>query len=111
MRAAGYRPCMKLLLVEDDAAMQTALKRTLQTRGMAVEVCGDGRAALERWKGAPPDVVMLDLTLPGMDGLRVLEEARRSGLTTPGLILTARGTAGHRIVGLNTGADHYPPHP
>ncbi len=71
---------VNVLLVEDDPSMQTALKRTLQARGMGVEVCGDGRAALERWKREPPDVVMLDLTLPGMDGLLVLEAARRSGL-------------------------------
>src|SRR3954471_17545925 len=102
---------MKLLLVEDDPAMQTALKRTLQNRGMEVELCGDGRQALERWKAAPPDVVMLDLTLPGMDGLLVLEQARKAGLRTPVLILTARGTVGDRIIGLNTGADDYLPKP
>jgi two-component system response regulator TctD len=102
---------MKLLLVEDDPSMQTALRRTLQNRGMDVELCGDGRQALERWKSAPPDVVMLDLTLPGMDGLLVLEEARRLGLATPVLILTARGTVGDRIIGLNTGADDYLPKP
>jgi two-component system response regulator TctD len=97
--------------VEDDPAMQTALRRALQNRGMEVELCGDGRLALERWKAAPPDVVMLDLTLPGMDGLLVLEAARRSGLATPVLILTARGTIGDRIVGLNAGADDYLPKP
>ena len=102
---------MKLLLVEDDPSMQVALKRTLQNRGMDVELCSDGREALARWKASPPDVVMLDLTLPGMDGLLVLEEARRSGLKTPVLILTARGTVGDRIIGLNTGADDYLPKP
>lgn len=102
---------MKLLLVEDDPSMQTALRRTLQNRGMQVEVCGDGREALARWTASPPDVVMLDLTLPGMDGLLVLEEARRSGLATPVLILTARGTVGDRVIGLNTGADDYLPKP
>ena len=102
---------MKVLLVEDDPSMQTALKRTLQNRGMEVEVCGDGPTALARWKAAPPDVVMLDLTLPGMDGLLVLENARRSGLATPVLILTARGTVGDRIMGLNSGADDYLPKP
>ena len=102
---------MKLLLVEDDLSMQTALQRTLTNRGMEVELCGDGRVALERWKKSPPDVVMLDLTLPGMDGLLVLEAARRSGLATPVLILTARGTVGDRIMGLNAGADDYLPKP
>jgi two-component system response regulator TctD len=56
-------------------------------------------------------VVMLDLTLPGMDGLHVLAQARASGLETPVLILTARGTVGDRIIGLNTGADDYLPKP
>jgi two-component system response regulator TctD len=107
IRQAVYRRGMKLLLVEDDPSMQTALRRTLQNRGIAVELCSDGRQALERWKAAPPDVVLLDLTLPGMDGLLVLEHARRSGLATPVLILTARGTVGDRIIGLNTGADDY----
>lgn len=111
MSTGGMVADMKVLLVEDDPSMQTALKRTLQNRGIEVELCGDGRQALDRWKSAPPDVVMLDLTLPGMDGLLVLEEARRSGLTTPVLILTARGTVGDRIIGLNTGADDYLPKP
>src|SRR5205085_6258243 len=64
-----------------------------------------------QWKAMAPDVVMLDLTLPGLDGLQVLEQARKSGQTTPVLILTARGTVGDRIIGLNTGADDYLPKP
>ena len=102
---------MKLLLVEDDPSMQATLQRTLSRRGMDVTCCGDGRQALAAWQGSHPDVVMLDLTLPGLDGLQVLEQARRAGLTTPVLILTARGTVGDRIIGLNTGADDYLPKP
>jgi two-component system response regulator TctD len=102
---------MKLLLVEDDPAMQTTLQRALSRRGMTVLACGDGRLALQSWKDAPPDVVMLDLSLPGMDGIQVLEAARRHGLRTPVLILTARGTVGDRILGLNAGADDYLPKP
>jgi two-component system, OmpR family, response regulator TctD len=102
---------MKVLLVEDDPSMQTALRRALQRRGMEVDVCGDGRAALDAWKAAAPEVVVLDLTLPGLDGLEVLEQARREHISTPVLILTARGTVGDRIIGLNTGADDYLPKP
>ncbi|MBS0467546.1 MAG: response regulator transcription factor [Proteobacteria bacterium] len=102
---------MKLFLVEDDPSMQSALQRTLSRRGIEVTVCGDGTQALAAWTHTHPDVVMLDLTLPGMDGLLVLEQARRQGLKTPVLILTARGTVGDRIVGLNTGADDYLPKP
>jgi two-component system, OmpR family, response regulator TctD len=102
---------MKLLLVEDDPSMQATLQRTLSRRGMEVTACADGRHALERWRSSAPDVVLLDLTLPGLDGLQVLEQARRAGLQTPVLILTARGTVGDRVIGLNTGADDYLPKP
>ena len=102
---------MKLLLVEDDPSMQATLQRTLSRRGMDVTCCADGRLALAAWHDGQPDVVMLDLTLPGLDGLQVLEQARRGGLATPVLILTARGTVGDRIIGLNTGADDYLPKP
>ena len=98
---------MKLLLVEDNVAMQTSLQRSFQRRGMQVTVCGDGARALDRWQASLPDVVLLDLSLPGLDGLQVLAAARAAGLATPVLILTARGTVGDRILGLNTGADDY----
>lgn len=102
---------MKLLLVEDNPAMQTTLQRSFERRGMQVVVCGDGARALDRWRAAVPDVVLLDLSLPGIDGLSVLAAARAEGLATPVLILTARGTVGDRILGLNTGADDYLPKP
>jgi two-component system, OmpR family, response regulator TctD len=98
---------MKLLLVEDHAALQTTLVRSFEKRGMQVVVCGDGARALDRWRAAVPDVVLLDLSLPGQDGLSVLGAARAEGLATPVLILTARGTVGDRVLGLNTGADDY----
>ena len=84
---------MRLLLIEDDPTLQTTLQRSLTRKAMTVELCGDGRQALARWRQVQPDVVLLDLSLPGLD--------------TPVLILTARGTVGDRIVGLNTGADDY----
>lgn len=98
---------MKLLLVEDDTALHTSLLRALTRLGWQVEVCADGRSAIGRWRAGAPDVVLLDLTLPGRDGLQILEQARQDGLTTPVLILTARGTVGDRILGLNAGADDY----
>ncbi|WP_088278339.1 response regulator transcription factor [Ideonella sp. A 288] len=102
---------MKLLLIEDDAAMQATLQRSFERRGAQVVTCGDGRRALDRWQASQPDVVLLDLSLPGLDGLQVLAQARAAGLATPVLILTARGTVGDRILGLNTGADDYLPKP
>ncbi|MBI2768712.1 MAG: response regulator transcription factor [Burkholderiales bacterium] len=102
---------MNLLLVEDDPSMRATLERALSRRGFQVAGCGDGRKALEMWRASPPDVVVLDLSLPGLDGLQVLEQARAADLATPVLILTARGTVGDRIIGLNTGADDYLPKP
>jgi two-component system, OmpR family, response regulator TctD len=98
---------MKLLLIEDNTAMQTTLQRSFARSGVQVVVCGDGARALDRWHASQPDVVLLDLNLPGQDGLQVLAAARAQGLATPVLILTARGTVGDRILGLNTGADDY----
>lgn len=102
---------MKLLLVEDDPTMQATLQRTLGRRMIDVRVCGDGALALEQWRALQPDVVALDLSLPHLDGLQVLAQARAAGLTTPVLLLTARGTVGDRILGLNAGADDYLPKP
>ena len=102
---------MNLLLVEDDASMRATLERTLSRRGMRITACADGAQALARWRESTPEVVLLDLSLPGMDGLDVLERARAEGLRTPVLVLTARGTVGDRILGLNAGADDYLPKP
>lgn len=98
---------MKLLLVEDNPQMRATLQRALERQGMAVATCDDGLQALALWRSTRPDAVLLDLSLPGQDGLEVLAQARAAGLRTPVIILTARGTVGDRILGLNTGADDY----
>jgi len=102
---------MHLLLIEDDPALRTTLQRSLVRAAMRVDVCGDGATALGIWSSLQPDVVVLDLSLPGKDGLEVLQLARKAGIDTPVLILTARGTVGDRILGLNAGADDYLPKP
>jgi two-component system response regulator TctD len=102
---------MHLLLIEDDLALRTTLQRSLVRASMRVDVCSDGALALSSWSSLQPDVVVLDLSLPGKDGLEVLQLARKAGLGTPVLILTARGTVGDRILGLNAGADDYLPKP
>ena len=102
---------MKLLLIEDNAAMQTTLQRSFERRGFRVSICDDGAKALSRWQAGVPDVVLLDLSMPGLDGLDVLAQARAQGLTTPVIIITARGTLGDKILGLNIGADDYLPKP
>lgn len=113
-RPDAYKPVVmqiKLLLVEDDPVMQATLARTLGRRGFDVRACGNARAALLAWSSMAPDVVVLDLSLPDLDGLEVLQRARQTGASEPVLILTARGTVGDRVVGLNAGADDYLPKP
>ncbi len=100
---------MKPLLIEDNPTLQATLQRTLERRGIQVLTCGDRSLAL--WQANLPDAALLDLSLPGRDGLQVLGEALTAVLKTPGIILTARGTVGDRIIGLNTGADDYLPKP
>ena len=102
---------MKLLLIEDNATMLATLQRSFERRGITVTTCSDGARALDRWRASMPDVVLLDLSLPGRDGLQVLADARAERLATPVIILTARATVGDRILGLNTGADDYLPKP
>ncbi|PIM50661.1 two-component system response regulator [Roseateles chitinivorans] len=102
---------MRLLFVEDNAALQTTVARSFERRGIQVLGFSEGRPALERWRAQPPDVVLLDLSLPDIDGLELLSAARAAQLTTPVIILTARGTVGDRILGLNLGADDYMPKP
>ncbi len=102
---------MKLLLIEDDPAMRQTLERSLKRLGWLVQSCADGEEGLALWQKLSLDAVLLDLSLPGRDGLEILSDARKAGLTTPVIILTARGTVGDRILGLNTGADDYLPKP
>ncbi len=98
---------VKLLLVEDDADLAAALARALGRRGFDVHGCMDGGEALELVRHHQYDAIALDLSIPGVDGLRVLQRLRGGGDHTPVLILTARGAVSDRVVGLNSGADDY----
>ena len=105
---ATVHPCaMNLLLVEDDVDLALALSRVLCKRGFEVQTVGDGIDALSRLNKRQFDVVLLDLSIPGMDGLQLLTRLRGRGDKTPVLVLTARGGVGDRVSGLNAGADDY----
>ncbi|HEY3210246.1 MAG TPA: response regulator transcription factor [Actinomycetota bacterium] len=98
---------MKLILVvEDEMKIARLVRDYLQHAGFEVIVAGDGEAALASARGTKPDLVVLDLGLPGLDGLDVTRELRRSS-NVPIVILTARGDETDRIVGLELGADDY----
>ena len=105
--SGGMFRAMQILLVEDDPGMQASLQRALSCRGMQVQLASDGLQALAQWSALAPDAVVLDLSLPGLDGLEVLAQGRAQGLRTPVLVLTARGSTGERVQGLNLGADDY----
>jgi two-component system response regulator TctD len=98
---------MDVLLVEDDFDLVRALSRALTERGFRVLSCADGAEALVMARKQAFSAIVLDLSLPGLDGLHVLQRLRRSDDLTPVLILTARGAVGDRVAGLNAGADDY----
>ena len=96
----------RILVVEDEMQIARNLRDYLEVAGFEVTVASDGSAALASARGDRPDLIVLDLGLPGMDGLDVARELRRLG-TTPIVMLTARGEESDRIVGLELGADDY----
>ena len=98
---------MKILLVEDDVDMSKVLVRTLERRGFEVTPCFDGSVALRQIKEGENDLIILDLNIPILDGLHVLQRVRSQGVETPILVLTARSAVGDRVAGLNAGADDY----
>ena len=98
---------MKLLLVEDEARVARTLARGLGEEGHQVDVCATGQTALEQGQAIDYDVVLLDWSLPDLDGVSVLRAWREAGLRTPVLLLTARGSTGEKVTGLRAGADDY----
>ena len=99
---------MRILVVEDDRKVASFIRKGLEEEGHAVEVAGDGAAAIERaTDGAPWDLVVLDVMLPKGDGFGVLKTLRQEGLRMPVLMLTARDAVSDRVTGLDLGADDY----
>ncbi|SDP91747.1 two-component system, OmpR family, response regulator TctD [Rhodoferax sp. OV413] len=98
---------MNILLVEDDLNLVDALSRMLVARGFQVVCCADGIEALVMLRQRQFDAALLDLTLPGLDGLEVLQRLRDEGSRLPVLVMTARTAVEDRVLGLNSGADDY----
>ena len=96
-----------ILLVEDEAALRMTLGDRLRSEGYGVEYAADGPDGLEKATRLPFDLVILDVMLPGLDGLRVCEDIRAAGLITPILMLTAKGQTADKVAGLKIGADDY----
>jgi heavy metal response regulator len=102
---------MRVLVVEDEKKTARFVRKALQTEGFAVDICHDGDEALAAARTTPFDVIVLDIMLPGRDGLGVLRQLREQKNTTPVLLLSARGEVNERVEGLNAGADDYLPKP
>ncbi|HXO86067.1 MAG TPA: response regulator, partial [Gemmatimonadales bacterium] len=106
MIASAISP-KRILVIEDNPDLAYGLRNNLEIEGYEVEVAKDGTKGLNRAKTAKPDLVVLDLMLPGMDGFRVLRALREEGHGMPVLILTARGEEADKVRGLRLGADDY----
>ena len=102
---------MRVLVVEDEKKTASFVRKALQAEGFAVDVCHNGDDALAATAATPFDGVVLDIMLPGRDGLSVLRQLRERKNSTPVLLLSARGEVNERVEGLNAGADDYLPKP
>ncbi|MGH3079074.1 MAG: response regulator transcription factor [Gaiellaceae bacterium] len=103
---------MEILVVDDERAVRESLRRALELEGYGVELASDGEEALERLALEPaPDAVVLDILMPGVDGLKVCRRLRTNGNGVPILMLTARAEVDSRVAGLDAGADDYLPKP
>jgi two-component system, OmpR family, response regulator MprA len=98
---------MRLLVVDDDASVREALALVLGLDGFEVATAGDGREAIRTLSLGRPDAVILDVLMPGLDGLEVCRRMRATGDRTPVLMLTARTEVSERVAGLEAGADDY----
>jgi two-component system response regulator MprA len=97
----------RVLVVDDEPAVRAVLERALRLDAYEVELAEDGRGALDRLAVSPPDVVVLDVLMPHVDGLEVCRRLRAAGDRTPVLMLTARDAVDDRVAGLDAGADDY----
>jgi len=98
---------MRLLIVDDDPAIREALELLLSLNGFEVAIAADGRECIRTLAEGRPDAVILDVLMPGMDGLEVCRRIRAGGDRTPVLMLTARAEVSERVAGLEAGADDY----
>lgn len=101
--ADGDRDPQRILIVDDELTVREALQRSLAFEGYDTEVAVDGADALEKTTAYQPDLVVLDIQMPRMDGLTAARRMRGAGTTTPILMLTARDTVGDRVTGLDAG--------
>jgi len=98
---------MKILVVEDDRSLSSAICKIIENEGYFTDAVYDGEEALYYIKEYSYDLIILDIMLPGVDGIEILRRTRNSGIGTPVLMLTAKSTVADKVLGLNSGADDY----
>ena len=98
---------MKILVVDDEPAVRESLRRALQLEGYEVDLAGDGQEALESMRSNGVDAMILDVSMPRLDGLETCRRLRSAGSALPVLMLTARDEVSDRVAGLDAGADDY----
>ncbi len=98
---------MRLLVVEDERKVSSFIRRGLEEEGYAVDTALDGKSGLDMALDAVHDLIILDVQLPGLDGIRVLQSLRGAGVSTPVLLLTVRAAIEDKVLGLDAGADDY----
>ncbi|MFI5230168.1 MAG: response regulator transcription factor [Gemmatimonadales bacterium] len=111
MTPAARAAPARILVIEDNRNLATGLRNNLEIEGYTVDVAADGASGLAAARASSPDLVILDLMLPEMDGYRVLRSLREEGIDTPVLILSARGEEADKVLGFHLGADDYVPKP
>ena len=111
MSEPGRFMAMRVLVVEDEKKTASFIRKALQAEGFAVDVCDNGADALVAPSATPYDAIVLDIMLPGPDGLSVVRQWRQQHNATPVLLLSARGEVTERVEGLDAGADDYLPKP
>lgn len=102
---------MRLLIVEDELHLAEALVQILRKNNYTVDMANDGESGLDHALSNIYDVILLDIMLPKMDGINLLKHIRKDGITTPVILLTAKGELHDKVIGLDSGADDYLPKP
>ena len=97
----------RILIIEDEATMRLALRDILEAEGYRILTAADGEAGQAMALAEKPDLILLDVMLPKLDGFSLCADLRRLAITTPVLMLTAKGQVGDRVTGLDSGADDY----
>lgn len=107
LRAMSFRSCPTAVVIEDDADVRALLRQTLEAAGYATDACSDGAEGVETILATSPDLVTVDIDLPGIDGLEVIRRVRAAGLDTHIIVVSGQQDEPDKLLGFTAGADDY----